>query len=192
MALARWLPAQPRRLGLSYEEPLPHPGSLVSGPLRSFASGRGSSFSDGTQVRLGGLGGAANQKNYRGVLAAPMLASLNNTQLKKSDNQYQIKGIKMNKPNSQKHQTTPYKLTHLIFVTSLLLFSIFTSSCSTTCHRREAALHVLEQQNAAIQALKTERESGAIRAKAIMPGSRGSAVSPTQVTEGRRGPRTTC
>ena len=122
-------------------------------------------FSDSRHDCPGGLGGVANQKNYRGVLAAPMLASLNNTQLKKSDNQQQNKGTKMNKPKPQKHQTTPYKLTHLISVTSLLLFSIFTSSCSTTCHRREAALHVLEQQNTVLQVLKTERESGEVQTK---------------------------
>ena len=71
----------------------------------------------------------------------------------------------MNILKSQNHQMTPNQLTHLISVMSLLLFSIFTSACSTTCHRREAALHVLEQQNAVLQALKTERESGAIQAK---------------------------
>ncbi len=140
----------------------PHSEATLRGGPSSF-----SEFSDGAQLRPGGLGGAANQQIYRGVLAAPMLASLNNTQPKNSNNQHQNNKTKMNKSKTQNHQNTLHKLIHLITVTSLLFFSIFTSACSTLYHKREAAMYVLDEQNALLHALKLERESSAIQTKTV-------------------------
>ncbi len=85
-------------------------------------------FSAGEVSLWDTLGGAANQTNYGGLLAAPMLASLNNIQPKNSSNQHQNKKTKMNKTKTQKQQTIPLNLTHPLPTSSPLSFSNYTSA----------------------------------------------------------------
>ncbi len=71
------------------------PSVFVSG---SEALLRGRVFFFASQRLAGGLGGEANQKNFGGLLADPMLARTQNTRLTQSNNAPQNSNSNPNKP----------------------------------------------------------------------------------------------
>lgn len=123
-------------------------------------------FSSGEpKVRPGGLGAEGNQVFYGMGYPIPCLRTPKLPDRNTTTTQIQTKEQKMNKTKNLMYQTTPNKLTQLLLIASLLNLTIFASACSTSCHRRDATIHVLDQENALLHALETERKSSAIRTK---------------------------
>ena len=122
-------------------------------------------FSGERQFTRGGLGATPPDVFSGTALADPMLASLNITQLKNSETTTQNQRKQMNKPNNKKNQTQPSQLKQFLIQITLLSLTLSSTSCSTSQHRHDAAVRVLDQENIVLQALASERASSAVETK---------------------------
>lgn len=110
-----------------------------------------------SKTRRGVWGAQPTRSFLGGEISLPLLARTENTLLNYSDTNEQTKETKMNKPKSRPNLLTPKNLNSRLLILMCLSLPIVTTACSSTCHKRQLALRVLDEQSELLRRIKVER-----------------------------------
>ena len=122
-------------------------------------------FFRGPKARRGVWGAKPTSCFMGREISIPLLARPENLRPTNSDFIEQTKENSMNKLNSQSHLMTHKSSRASLLILVSLAFPIFTTACSTTCHKRNAIVNVFDGQSELIRRIKSERQSQQVSAK---------------------------
>lgn len=138
----------------------------ISSSSGSEALLRGRTLFLGESKTRRGVWGAQPTRSFMGrEISLPLLARTENTQPNYSDTNEQTKGTKMNKPKSRLNLLTPKNPNSCLLILVCLSLPLFSTACSSTCHKRELALRVLDEQSELLRRVKVERQAEQVSKK---------------------------
>lgn len=118
-----------------------------------------------SKTRRGVWGAQPTRSFLGGEISLPLLARTEITQLNYSDNNEQTKGTKMNNLKSRLNLLTPKNFNSRLLILMCLSLPIVTTACSSTCHKRELALRVLDEQSELLRRVRVERKAEPVSKK---------------------------